>query len=135
MQHCSMWNWLKALIVFAALTCGLPAVASAHAGHAQEASSPELRQDDLVGPSGNAIELVIVRRPGADGPRKFGACCCWSAAPSCPSHSSGSPIGGFENRTIWDLAAAMRRSKVMGGQQSTRDYTAPRALLDRPPKI
>jgi hypothetical protein len=133
-----MPNWLKALIVVAAMTCGLPSVASAHAGHQHATHAPDLRQSAFSHSAGNAAHVTVVsafERLRKGEPGTLGACCCQGIAPSCPSSSSGSPFGGLENRTTWDLAAVMRHSKVDRGPQSTRNYTAPRSLLDRPPKI
>lgn len=133
-----MPNWLKAMVVLAALIGGLPSAAWAHAGHEHGTSSPDLRQSELSNSAVTDVRVVVaspLERSNRGGPGALGACCCQGMVPSCPSSSSGSPFSGVENETAWDLAAVIRRSKVIHGPDDRRDYAAPPSRLDRPPKV
>jgi len=132
-----MPNWLKALVVLAALMGGVPSAAWAHAGHDHGNASPGSRQSASSNSGATDVRVVVaspLERPNRGGRGALGACCCQGMAPSCPSSSSGSPVSGVENQTAWDLAAVIRRSKVIRGPDDGRDYAAPPSRLDRPPK-
>lgn len=136
-----MLNWLKALVVVAALMGGLPDVVEAHARHAVGAqtlwthSPQDFRESGLSTLAANPVRVVVTsafERQGKVG--GFGPCCCQTLGPSCPPTSSNSSLGGIESGTDWALADLVRHSKVIRRPTDSCEYAAPYAQLDRPPK-
>ena len=131
-----MPNWLKALVVLAALVGGLPSAAWAHAGHEHDAQSTDVRQSlvsELAVGSERIVFASAFHRSPIGGTGAPLPCCCQGVAAACPSSSTGTSMG-VQTQAAWDLAALARLTNVIFDPGERCDYAAPHYRLDRPPK-